>query len=130
MKRTLLIAMCISGSLLAGSYSFAAGADNAQMGLTQQEAMRERLEHGSAMHRLTLMTDIMSQAAGKISAKIRDIPAEKMRPMSGLMKDLADQAAEMSVIMEKGSASQEELMRLQNRTLQMLQKMSEIEAVK
>jgi hypothetical protein len=129
MKKICLIGLCLAVSLTAVTQSSAEAGGNTQMGLTQQEAMRERLEHGSVMHRLMLMTDIMTQVAGKISAKLRDIPAEKMRPMAGLMKDLADQAAEMSLIMEKGNASPEELMRLQNRTLQMQQKMSEIKAI-
>ena len=131
MKKISMIVLCLTVLIMFGAHAFAAEAGgNTQMGVSQQELMRERLEHGSTMHRLMLMTNIMSQIAGKISEKLRDIPAEKMRPMSGLMKDLADQAAEMSVIMEKGNASQEELMRLQNRTLQMQQKMSEIEAGK
>jgi len=129
-KKTLLIGLCLSVSLFAGSYLLAAGADNAQMGLTQQGITMERLEHGSVMHRLMLMTNIMSQITGKMSLILQENQIDKMKRISGLMMDMSEQAKEMSGIMEAGNASAEEMMRLQNRTMQMQQKMAEIEAGK
>ena len=130
MKRTLLIGLCIAVSLLSGSYTFAAGADNSQMGLTQQGAMMEHLEHGSVMHRLMLMTNIMSQVMGKMSLVLQENQLDKIKRISGLMQDMSEQAKEMSRIMEAGNASADEMMQLQNRTMQMQQKMSEIDAGK
>ncbi len=130
MKRTLLIGLCISVSLFAGSYSFAAGADNAQMDSTQQGMMMEHLEHGSVVHRLMLMTNIMSQVMGKMSLILQENQIDKMKRISGLMKDMSEQTREMSRIMEAGNASAEEMMQLQDKTMQLQQKMSEIEAGK
>jgi hypothetical protein len=113
--------------LLACSYSYAPGADNAQMGVSQQELMREHLEHGSVMHRLMLMTNIMSQVMGKMALILQENQIEKMKRISGLMTDMSEQAKEMSRIMEAGNASAEEMMHLQNKTMQLQQKMSEIE---
>ena len=130
MKRTLLIGLCIAVSLFASSYSFAANADKAQMGLTQQGAEMERLEHGSVMHRLTLMTNIMSQLMRKMALVLQENQLDKIKRISGLMRDMSEQTKEMSRIMEAGNASPEEMMQLQNKTMQMQQMMSEIEAGK
>ncbi len=130
MKKTLLVGLCLSVSLFAGSCSFAAGAGAAQMGQTQQGMTMEHMEHGPVMHRLMLMTNIMSQLMGKMSLILQENQIDKMKQISGLMKDMSEQAKEMSRIMEAGNASQEEMMQLQNRTMQMQQKMSEIEAAK
>lgn len=131
MKKMLLIGLCMVVSFFVGSYSFAADAsNNPQMGQTQQGMTMERLEHGPVMHRLMLMTNIMSQVMGKMALILQENQIDKMKQISGLMKDMSEQAKEMSRIMEAGNASQEEMMQLQNRTMQMQQKMSEIEAAK
>ena len=131
MERTLLIiGLCISVSLFAGSYSSAAGADKPQMVLAQESMTMEHLEHGSVMHRLTLMTNVMSHVMGKMALVLQENRIDKMKQISGLMKDMSEQAGEMSRIMEAGNASAEEMMRLQNKTMQLQQKMSEIEAGK
>jgi hypothetical protein len=118
-------------SLFAGSYSFAADANNnPQMGLTQQGMTMEHMEHGPVMHRLMLMTNVMSQVMGKMALTLQENRVDKMKQISGLMKDISEQVGEMSRVMEAGNASQEEMMQLQNRTMQMQQKMSEIEAAK
>jgi hypothetical protein len=130
MKRTLLIGLCISVSLFAGSNSFAAGADNTQMDSMQQGMMMEHLEHGSVVHRLMLMTNIMSQVMGKMALVLQENQIDKMKRISGLMKDVSEQTREMSRIMEAGNASPEEMMQLQDKTMQLQQKMSEIGAGK
>jgi len=131
MEKMSLISLCLAVSLMVGAHSFAAEkGGNVQMGVSQQDLMMERLEHGSVMQRLTLMTNIMSQVMGKMALILHENQIDKMKRISGLMKDMSEQAREMSRIMEAGNASAEEMMQLQNKTMQLQQKMSDIEAGK
>jgi hypothetical protein len=92
--------------------------------------MMEHLEHGSVVHRLMVMTNMMSQVMGKMALVLQENQIDKMKRISGLMKDMSEQTREMSRIMEAGNASAEEMMQLQDKTMQLQQKMSEIEAGK
>lgn len=62
-----------------------------------------------------------------MSDMMKDMPADKMKTTSGIMKDMSHQMMEMSKIMGKGNASEKDMKKMQEKMTMMQKKMSEME---
>jgi hypothetical protein len=89
-----------------------------QQGMTQQTGM---MDQNQMMGSMMNMTGSMSGMMGDLSGMMKNMTPERMEGMSGLMKDMSKQMTEMSVIMEKGTATEQEMKKL-NESMQKMQK--------
>jgi len=116
MKKILLIGL-ILGLLASYSYGQMAG----QKGMMGQ---------GQMMNNMMGMTNQMSETMGKMSNMMKNMPAGNMKEISEIMKGMSQQMMDMSKMMGKGTASEKDMKNLQDKMMQMQNKISEFEKKK
>jgi len=94
------------------------------MGMMQQKG---RMSGGMMAGDMTALMGKMSEMMGKTSDMIKEMPPEKMKRMTPLLRDMAHQMLEMSRIMDRGFTTESEMKRLHDRVGRMRKLMSELE---
>lgn len=110
--------------LLSGSFALAQtnggmmNGQNKSMPHSQMSKQGDMMEHGQMMGGMMGMSNQMSAMMGKMSSMMKDMPPEKTKGMSGVMKDMSHQMLEMSTVMESGKVSAEEMKKMQARMME------------
>ncbi len=135
MKKILAIG-CAMVLALFVTYSFAEMdsdmMEGQKSGMEHGQMMQHKgmMEHGQMMGDMMGMTSKMSDMMGKMSGMMKDIPADKMKQMSGLMKEMSGQMMEMSKVMHRGKASEKEMKKLHDGMTKMEKRFSGMEMTK
>jgi hypothetical protein len=119
--------------LLSGPFVFAqmtGGMMKDQNKSIPQGQMREQggmMEHGQMMGGMMDLSNQMSEMMGKMSGTMKDMPAVKMKSMSGVMNDMSHQMREMSMAIGSGKVSAREMKRMEDRMMEIQKEMSGME---
>ncbi|MGA8042351.1 MAG: hypothetical protein WCA37_06055 [Terracidiphilus sp.] len=114
-----LLVLLLSGSFaLAQTNGGMMNGQNKSMPHSQMSKQRDMMEHGQMMGGMMGMSNQMSAMMGKMSSMMKDMPPEKTKGMSGVMKDMSHQMLEMSTVMESGKVSAEEMKKMQARMME------------
>lgn len=119
---------CITIFILALSapYSFA------QMGHGMMREMpggmmhEHMMGHEEMMENMTDMLNQLSEIMRDISEMMKGMPKDKMKQISSIMKDMYTEIEMMAEMMDKDSATYEEIKSMHDRTVEMKKRMSEI----
>ena len=132
MKKT-VSAIGVFVLLLAGSLAFAqmsGGMMKDQSGTMHHDKMGEHhgmMEHGQMMGGMMDLSNQMSEMMGKMSGTMKDMPAVKMKSMSGVMNDMSHQMREMSMAIGNGRVSAREMKQMEDRMMEIKKEMSGME---
>jgi hypothetical protein len=108
------------------------GMSESMMVSQKGEMGKSQMMQKGMMNKEQMMTSMlntmnqMSKILGNLPSKMKNIRADKMKTMSGLMKDMSTQMMEISRIMAKGSATENEMRALQDNAAQMQIRMTGI----
>jgi len=95
---------------------------------TEQTGMMEK---GRMTDTMIKMMDQLSEMLGYTTILIsKDMPTDKMKQMSALMKDMSGALMEMSRVMGNGKATEKEMKMIQDDMTKMQKKMSDLETKK
>lgn len=73
------------------------------------------------------LQDMMSQMAGMMhhmAEMMKDMPANKMKMMTEMMEDMSHQMIEISKMIEKGMVSEDDMKRMNDKMIQMRNRMT------
>jgi cob(I)alamin adenosyltransferase len=95
--------------------------------MTEQKGMMGQKE---MMENMMSMMDQMSEMIGKIPKMLMKLtpPPDIRETMFGIMKDMSLQMMDISKIMEKGEASEEEMKMMKDKMARIQKRMEELEA--
>jgi hypothetical protein len=119
--------------LLSGPFVFAqmtGGMMKDQNKSISQGQMKEQggmMEHGQMMGGMMDLSNQMSEMMGKMSGTMKDMPAVKMKSMSGVMNDMSHQMREMSMAIGNGRVSAREMKQMEDRMMEIKKEMSGME---
>ena len=106
--------------LLSGSLVFA------QMGGSMMEGQNKGMHHEQMMEHGQMMGGMMGMS-NQMYAMMGNMPPEKTKRMSGVMKDMSHQMLEMSTAMDSGKVSAEEMKKMQDRMMEIQKEMAGME---
>lgn len=76
------------------------------------------------------MRDMMNRMSGlmeNMSGMMKDLPADKMKRISGMMIDMCTEMNRMSEMMDKGMTTDDEMKAMHDRMMEMQKQMSDLE---
>ena len=85
------------------------------------------IEHGQMMSGMMGMSNQMSEMMGKMSGMMKDMPAGKMKRMSGVLNDMSHRMQEMYVAMSSAKVSAKDIKNMQDRMVEKQKEMPEME---
>lgn len=74
-------------------------------------------------HRMSEIIHYMSEMMGDMSKMSRDMSRDRMHKMSNMMRDMCAEINKMSLMMDKGMATDEEMRTIHNRMIEMQKQM-------
>ena len=96
------------------------GMNEGGKGATHRDQM---MEHGQMMGGMADMGHQMAEMMGTISGRMKDMPEGDMKAMSGVMKDISQQMMAMSKVMGGGKVSTKEMKKMQDRVMDIKNRM-------